>query len=298
MADDLMQKSPAPGLSLVLSLCGSEGIEFKGKKYVPDFTKGYFQFQFSHAYPILTAYGTGLHPNVVARSYKSLEDQNVNYEHQIAEYHKKSGKDVRDRVIGSIVAVDFPQAPVGGWKVNPDPGKAPGITGVAAVFKQAQGMVKVMGEHSTGRHKYTVSMECLWPFNEAGWIAALKPAPGEKQNGSRPAGFRDPDNDFTPTDLLACGVEYYPFDKAPADLVATFSRKSERVVAQWHGRKCGVLMGGLDNPVHYAGAGVVHFGAERTAKIMRLAASGEDPYANLADALLTAFRSMVTQKKG
>jgi hypothetical protein len=268
---DKYQRSPMPALDMVLSLCGDEGIEFNGEKFVPDSTKGFFTFKFSHAFPVATIYQTALHPNVIAKSYNSLKFQTLNYEHQIAAY-SKDGKDVRDRVIGSVVAVDFPRSPMGGWKIDANADNAPGISGVAVVYKQTQGMADLMGQHLTGRKSYTVSMEVFYPFQDAGFAVELSKAVSTA-NGPRPAGFADPAYDFTPSDMLASGYEYVPVAKAPGELVATFSTKKNRVVAAWKGRKCTVLMGGLNNPVHYAGAGVVRFGAERTAKIQRLAAS-------------------------
>lgn len=295
MANEVVQHSPAPGANLVLTLCGEEGIDFKGKRYTPDQTKGFFQFELSHAFPVLTVYGTGLHPNVIAKSFNSITNQNINYEHQIARYHEGDGRDVRDRVIGSIVAADFPPPPPGGWKVNPDVTASPCITGVGVLFKQTQGMAKVMGEHASSKHKYSVSMEVLYPLEQAGFVASL-PRALSKQNGNRPAGMADPEQNYTPPDLLAAGYEYFPFDKAPETLVATFSRKKNRVVAQYKGRRCAVLMGGLDNPVHYAGVGVVHFPAEREAKIMRLAASADNgPMDKLADCLLSAFQTLTSR---
>lgn len=283
MDESHLQKSPAPGVSLALQLCGEDGLKFGEQTFVPDMTKGYFQFEFSHAFPVATVYQTGLMPGVIAKSFGSLLHQNINFEHQLASYHED--RDVRDRVIGSVVAVSFPKEPYGGWQVNLDAGKSPGISGVGVVYKQTQGMAGVLGDHLTGRRKYTVSMEVLYPF-----------MPGDdNENPSRAAGFavalngKDPKFDFTPADLLKAGYEYIPAAKAPAELIATFSKKKNRVVAQWNSRKVYVLMGGLSDPVHYAGTGVVQFGAEAPAKIIRMAASGEDPMDTLADSLLKIF---------
>ena len=276
MSEQLLT-SPAPGVTVDLCLCGEEGIELAGQKFVPDATKAYFGFQFSHAFPVATVYQTALHPSVVAASYQTLLHQNVNYEHQLGSYHED--RDVRDRVIGSVVAVDFPRTPPGGWRVARHATEAPGISGVAVVYKQTQGMAKILGDHLTGRRKHTVSMEVMYPLESAGFAVALNGKP--------------PEQNLTPSDLLSAGYEYVPYADAPEELRAVFSRKKNRVVAQYKGRKVFVLMGGLDQPVHYAGAGVVQFGAEPPAKILRLAASQSPQLGALADALSTAFRRLL-----
>ena len=136
----------------------------------------------------------------------------------------------------------------------------------------------------------------LYPFEEAGFAVELAKANGTAKNGYRPAGFQDPVYDFTPQDLLMAGYEYVPYDKAPAELIATFSRKKNRVMAAWKGRRVTVLMGGLSSRVHYAGAGVVHFGAERTAKIQRLAASKDYEHVLSAFADRTLSKLSAPQK--
>lgn len=260
--------------SVEISLCGEEGITFANQTFIPDATNGYFKFRISNGFPVTlvgTREGQALHPNVIAKSYKTLEHQNINYEHQLASYGVASN----DRVIGCVVAVDFPN-PTMNWTIGTDPDKAPGITGVGVLFKQTQGMARMMGQHMTGSKKYSVSQEVLWPFEEAGFALEL--------NG------KDPIKDFSPPDFLKAGYEYIPMEEAPEELRATYSKKRGRIVANWKGRKARVLLGGLSNPVHYAGMGVVGFGAEPQAEIQRLAASGGSPLERLADSLLATFK--------
>jgi hypothetical protein len=265
---------------VTLSLCGDDGIEFKGQRFVPDPTKGYFSFSFSHAFPNSTVRGEGIHPNVIARSFQSLLNQNVNIEHQIAEYHKGE-KDVRDRVIGSVVAVDFPGGQDARWQINPDPAKAPGITGVGVIYKQTQGTARIFGEHQVGRKKFTVSMEVLWPRDEAGYAVEL--------NGGAPLYA------FSPSDFIAAGWEYVPEEKAPAELQAAWSEKRGMIVSRYQSRKVVLMMGGLAGQVHYAGVGVVSFGAERAAKITRLVASGEHPLGKLADEIKGDWETLASK---
>lgn len=283
MAQGVFQSSPAPGFTLALSLCGEDGLRFGNETFVPDATKGYFQFQLSHAFPVHTVYQTGLHPSVIARSYRSLLHQNLNREHQIASY--SDDKDVRDKMIGCIVAVDYPREPAGGWKVDYPPDQTPCITGVASISKQMSGVAQLLGDHLSGKHKYAVSMEVFYPL-----LPGDDPEHRESASGFAVAlNGKTPQFDFTPSDMLRAGWEYVPAAKAPEELIATFSRKKNRVVAQYRGRRVCVLMGGLENAVHYAGVGVVRYGAEPPAKIMRLAASAGNPLDRLADDLLDAF---------
>jgi len=265
---------------LALELCGNEGLEFKGRKFVPDETKAYFQFTLSHGFPVATVYGTGIHPNVVALSHKSLIEQNINYEHQIAHYYAEPGKEnhVRDAVIGSVVAVDFPSASAGGFRINKDPTKTVGINGVGVLWKQMQRMKTLLGEHQTSRHHWTVSMEVQYLFSESGFAVHM----GKK------AEFEG-----SPQDMIDAGYEYVSWKDAPEEMRATFSKKKNRRVAMYKGRNPVLLMGGLDKPVHYAGVAVVRYGAEPTADITRLAASKTAdlavPFQNLAQLFAQAL---------
>lgn len=273
---------------LTVQFAGDNAIEFGGVSFEPDQAKGFFQFAISHAFPSLLVYGTGLVAPVIARSYKSLLHQNVNYEHQLAQYYDAPGEpnNVDDRIIGSIVAVSFPPPDAGGYLFVYPTTQTPAITGVASFFKRTKGMKKIVGEHLTGRHSYTVSMEVEYPFGEAGFAIAMK-------NG-KPAVTAE----FTPKQMLDSGWEYVPFKSAPDDLKATFSRKKNRIVSQYRGRQTGYLMGGLDQEVLYAGLAVVKWGAEPPAKITRVTASSDiaAPFANFAELLSSILRCQKTNK--
>lgn len=259
-ADQLLS-SPLHSHSAI-ALFSEDTIEFAGQKFTPDETKGYFRFAMSHAFPVSTYYGTALYAGVIEKSHGSLLHQNVNYEHQIRAYHKEPGKEtnVEDRVIGSIVAVDFPRTPAGAWKL--DMNSTPGITGVAVFYKQTTGMNRILGEHLAGRHQYTVSMEVQYPYAEAGF--AINTRGGKNLFSS------------TPDHVAQAGFDYASWKDAPDELRATFSLKKNRIVAKYKGRDTYLLMGGLEHPVHYAGMAVVKYGAERTAQITRMAASAGD----------------------
>lgn len=267
--------------SLSLLLCGDNGMEFtsKGQRHTfkPDLTRGYLKFEMAHAFPNRLAYGTAIHPAVVARSADSLLHQNLNYEHQLADHFKddpdRKGK-VNDRLLGAVLAVHFPQG--SNFQVGASPEDAPFISAVASYAKHAQGMNRIIGDHATGRHKWTVSMEVKYPFSETGFAVA--------RNGREPL---KEFSDSTPSDMSAAGYDYVSTLEAPEDLLATFSQKKNRIVKDYKGRKATLLMGGIDGDVHFAGVGLVKYGAEKTAAIQTLAASASPlifaPFQDLAE---------------
>lgn len=265
-----------------IALHADNVIEFNGQKFTPDGTKGYFTFSLSHGFPVRTRYGTGIHPAVTAASYQSLLHQNINWEHHIKVYHDAPGKDnhITDRVLGSVVAVGYPQAPVGGWKIG---SSTPGIEAVGVYYKLTQGMAKIIGDHQTGRHKYTVSMEVDYSKSASGFAVNVD-------------GMSSPvRSDETPADMRAANYEYWSWNSAPDDLRATFSEKTNRIAARWKGREVSILMGGIAGRVHYSGVGLVKYGAEPTANIKRMAAS--DPFSSVMAALASLRKSLNPREK-
>ncbi len=234
----------------------TEAIEIAGQKLVPDETKGYIEFRFSHSLPVVNAYGQALHPNVIGMSYNSLLHQPLDYEHQLVAYNKE--KIHHDKILGSVVAVEFPRAPMGGWRVPTNPGEAPAIRAAASFAKLARGMDTVMGKHLSGRHQFTVSMEVQYAFKDCAFAVSL--------NGGKP-------KFDTPDDMVKAGFEYIPWIQAEDDLLGCFSPTRNRIISEWKGRKVIQLMGGIDKPVHYSGVGIVQYGAEKPAEILQMAAS-------------------------
>ncbi len=237
----------------------SEEVDFDGQKYAPDSTKGYFKFKLSHGFPIRTAYGTGLHPTVVSKNWKSLIHQNVNWMHHVAEYYKDTKPNMTDRITGCVIAARF-AAPSGGYSINMK--EQAHIEGLGVYFKQAQGMTKVVGEHQTNRHQYTVSMEVRYNFGQAGFAI-------DRQGGGAIPAFKD----TTPADFSTAGFDFCPVSKAPKALLDTFNFKKNAITDMYNGRQVTLLMGGSEGSVHYTGVGIVKYGAEPTAQILRMAAS-------------------------
>ncbi len=268
----------------ITALCRSmEPIRFKNfdgrdMLFEPDDGIGFFEFQYSFGFPIRNVYGTGLYPAVIAASFKSIVNKYLNYEHQMKHYEKE--KD--DRIIGHIVAANFPDAPNSdGWKI--DANNIPYVTAVACFYKRCQGLNRILGEHVTGKHTWAVSMEVDWAMDDCGFAVKI--------------GSGAPRFTFTPPDFLKIGYEYIPFANAPADLIATYSKKANRINSQWKGREVTLLMGGLNTPLHYAGVALVKSGAERQANIQHLTASApKNPLIEAMNDLPALFREAMLSK--
>lgn len=270
------------------TFASTEEVEFDGHKYVPDITKGYFRFKISHGFPIRTAYGTGLHPAVVAKNWRSMVHQNINWNHHVAEYFKDSK--ITDRITGCVIAAQFSAPPTGGWTINMK--DQPFIDALGVYFKQAQGMTKIVGEHQTSRHNYTVSMEIRYVFEDSGFAI-------DRQGGGAIPAFKD----HTPNDFSSAGFDYCPVSKAPEALLKTFSVKKLAVTEKYEGRQVTLLMGGANGGIHYTGVGIVKYGAEPTAQILRLAAAAPGGPIEAKDILevgdsLNAFSALKINIKG
>lgn len=254
-----------------LTLCSGFGssedntnaIDFKGIKYIPDAGKGFMKFTMAHGFPVTTAYGLAMMPQVIANSYKSLLYQAVNYEHKVVSFDKANIP--TDWFLGgAVVDVDFPNQPSGGWTMSDSRENSPGITAVASFSKSARGIDRILGQHLNGRHKYSVSMEVVYPLIDCCFIVEL--------NGKKPTVNKD-----TPDFILKNGWELIPVTEAPDDLLECFSIKKNKILSNWNGRKTIMLMGGLDKPVIFTGVAIVMAGAEKEAKILQMAASMDQP---------------------
>jgi hypothetical protein len=272
-------------LDCVLTLCGKDGLEFGGQTYVPDGTSLYFTFDVSRSLPMVTEAGQSLFPSVIGRSYQSLRNKKIDFDHAIASFHP--GKNISDRIIGAILDVQYPNAPSDGWRVQRDIDKAPGIHGLGVVWKEASGVAESFGKHLGGVKTLTVSMECLWDLHVSGFCIALA--------GGKPVLGKD----TTPADVIAADWEYVPYVSAPSELKACYSTQSNRIVRTWHGRKVAIMIGGVTGTVLYAGLGIVGFGAEHTAKITRvLASSKEAALEGALASLSSAFVNRMASKNG
>jgi hypothetical protein len=238
-------------------------IEIAGMKKTPNQTRGYLEFFLAHAFPVVTAYRTGLHAGTVANSWESMCDQNFNYGHRIAQYHKGTEDEGRirdDAIIGCVVGVEFAKTPEGGWKLGSIE-EAPGMRCVASLFKQAQRVDRILGEHMSGRQKWTVSMEVDY------WLGDSRVALIGRDGAKLPKSEAELVEANTPDDFKAKGVGYLPLLQAPDDLIKCFSAREGMWTKPWCEHDLVTLLGGLNGTVHFKGAGSVQYGAEPTAAI-------------------------------
>jgi len=245
-----------------LSLASGE-LRLGDRSFSPCPTLAWFEFECSFSYPVVTAYQMALHPAVIAASFDTFEGQMVNLGHLVKSYNRDSI--VRDRIIGHVEAVEFPPPPQkfpggGGaarWTLPAPGAQPPRIRGVAALFKAAEGVDRILGSHQADRKPWTVSMEIRYLAEDGGFL--VPEAAASALSGT-----------VATEDLRAHGVVYVPWSAAPKDLRACFT--PAQVVKPWKKAPVTYLHGGLDGQVHYAGLGIVNNGAEPAARIRQVTA--------------------------
>ncbi|HVM48372.1 MAG TPA: hypothetical protein VMU04_10110 [Candidatus Acidoferrum sp.] len=264
--------------NLGVELCANTVVDIAGERLTPDDTKAYAEFFIAHAFPVVTAHGTSLHPGTVANSFRSMRHQVFNRAHLMKAYDKSGkGEIPRDHILGSIVAVEFPQTPGGGWRVGSrrDP---PAIRAAAVIHKHAEGVPKILGEHLSGRHKWTVSMEVDYNLLQSGFVVGqrdqAKDAEAKLMNATTPVEFNE------------LGMGYVPMEQAPESLLETYdyNKLMMKRNASWEGLPVTMLKGGINGQVHFRGVGLVRYGAEREAVIAQILATDPALMPSLMDA--------------
>lgn len=302
---NLKDSAPAKAISFEVSslvqLCADRGIEIAGQTLVPDKCRAYVECHLSHAFPVTTSDGTALHPQVVANSHRSMLHQVFNFNHLMRSYDPEEIP--RDRILGSVAAVEFPNTPIGGWKVQGKRASAPGIRAVCVMHKAAETADRILGSQHSGRRRWTVSMEVLFQFVNSGFL--VKDQEGELRKEWE-----------TPKDLAELGWTYIPAVSAPDDLLECWDEEKVKIKRAWKDgattRDVLLLEGGLNGQVQYSGIGLTLLGKEPEAEVTQMVASGrsgslmEDESAMipgekilqpLAD-LLALGQSMVAGKQG
>ena len=95
--------------NLGVTLCAN-AIEFPGNLVLePDESKAYAEFEIAHACPVMTAYGTMLHPGTLGNSWPLDAASGVQPGAPDEVLRPLEGKEqiARDHILGSMVAVDF-----------------------------------------------------------------------------------------------------------------------------------------------------------------------------------------------
>lgn len=149
-------------------IAAGEKDQFFGEAKPDQFT-AYSRIKFGKCLPLITGPESvsgqifGMHPAVVARSYPGILHKQMNMGHTVTYLGSKE-----DRICGCVLGASYPEEPEGGWEVPASIEEAPSITAFAALFKQAKGVDKMLGNHLSGKVKMAVSMEMIYFWNEMG----------------------------------------------------------------------------------------------------------------------------------
>jgi hypothetical protein len=215
-------------------------------EFTPDQWTAYARVRFGKALPMVVGPESisgavfGIHPAVLARSYQGIVHKQVNLGHNLIALGKK-----QDRICGCVLAAAFPEEPEGGWTIGDSIEDAPHITAFSALFKQAHGVPKMLGDHLGGKVEMSVSMEFTYYFDEMGIYD-----PSTKATYDRAA---------IPTNLKG----YLYEDERGRLGIRRNSRNPGLVIA----------VGGLSGRIWFSGFGYTSMPAESTAGIESIAAS-------------------------
>jgi len=226
-------------------------------------------------------------------------------------------RNVRDRIFGTVMAVELsgPDGPLttpdGGWKVQGDPSQAPGIRAVAALHKNAEGVMTMIDTWQQGRTpfggtEWTVSMENEATISDGGFL--LRQVEVRRRTMDDDGGYYHPGNRLdefaamgqTPDDFKALGWIYVPWALAPADLrncldaggmIAVVRNFLQTDASPGVEPRLGVeprpgiptlfLNGGLNGRLFYFGVALTPLARESHARVGRVMASADATVAAL-----------------
>jgi hypothetical protein len=259
-----------------------EGITIAGETFVPDAATAYVEFFLSHAFPVYLDVPnpgeeparTAIHPATIANSYRSLRGKVLNLGHLMRAYDPKNNP--RDRIFGTVMAVEFPETASDGWKVQGDPALAPGIRAVAAMHKNAEGVRQAIESWEDGKTpfsdtQWTVSMENEAYLEDGGFLIKSSPD-GPLSVPDWPSWWEK-----TPEDFRALGWTYVPWADAPKPLRKTLKDGGEIALAidNYEGHELLFLNGGLNGKLFYYGVALTPAGKESRARVKRMVASAD-----------------------
>lgn len=212
----------------------------------PDQWTAYARVRFGKALPMVVGPESingavfGIHPAVLARSYQGIVHKQVNLGHNLKALGKKE-----DRICGCVLQAAFPEEPEGGWQIGDSIDDAPHITAFSALFKQAHGVPKMLGDHLGGKVEMSCSMEFTYYYDEMG--------------------IHDPVNKMT-----------YDRGAIPTNLKGyIYEDEKGRLGIRKNSRNPGLVIanGGVSGRIYFSGYGYTDRPAEATAGIESIAAS-------------------------
>jgi hypothetical protein len=244
-------------------------IEIAGKILVPDQDTAYVEFFLSHTLPVVNLYRSAILPQVVANSYGSLMNKVFNLGHLMRSYSKDE-KIPRDRILGTVVAVEFVDGegaavtevpPADGWIMPAEREKAYGIRAVAVMHKAAEGVMDILYSWFAGVQPYggpwTVSLENHFYEEDCGFL--LKTGDAAIIPGLELEEVEQPEY------LQAAGWTYVPMASATEELVNCLNQPADderdgmasaRICRNFRGLETVLLLGGLDGKIRYRGVGL------------------------------------------
>lgn len=225
---------------VAVELCagaGRESVTVGGRTFTSNEDTTFVVFTLSYGLPSVTDYGFGLHPETIAKNWPTIVGKVFNYGHRMKSYDPK-GK-TQDRVLGTIMAAEFPERPAGGWQIPERAEDAPGIRGVAAMHRAAEDVPAMIEMHRSGELQWEVSMEVNHRYEEGAFA------------------LRD-----------GKAWRYVNWADAPPELLACFQKgepgKNCMIVQKFEGQWPVYLCGGVGGPLRYRGAALVEKGGEPT----------------------------------
>ncbi len=210
----------------------------------PDDGKAYISYRICRALPNVIgpeSHGMylGFHPQVLARCHRGLLHQQNNLNHKLKAYGA-----YRDQIMGCVIGTAVPAA-AATMGIPGSVEEAPGITVLAVVFKMAQGVAGMLGEHLSSR-PWSVSIESRAKFADSGVYD-----PGERA--------------------------IIPFAEVSGAMKNAVKIDPEKgpVLGTYKGNQLAMAMGGEGGEVAFDGVGYTPNPAESTAEITEVRASSE-----------------------
>ncbi|MCC7375773.1 MAG: hypothetical protein IT581_14035 [Verrucomicrobiales bacterium] len=259
--------------------CAGGPITIGDQRFEPDASKAYFEFWCAHGFPVITSDGTAVYTPVVADHYRTMLHQMVNLGHMMESY----GTADRDRVLGSVVAVEFPEMPKDGWGIADSFESAVGMHGVGVLHRACAGVQRILESKHSGERDWMVSMEIGFPIDGCAMLVREEAAQGF---GCKMQG---------PEEFMKKGWSVYEMAEAPPMLQRTLIPGQAAIAPEYPG-KVVMLMGGLRGPVRFEGLALTLAGKEPTARTGRFTGSMTPPTS--PETLVPHLRRLLEITKG
>jgi hypothetical protein len=257
-------------------LCGAASdfaeTAFAANGYTPDEFAAYITFDMAHTLPgvvlgpVSSGDFIGFLGETLSQSHQRLRRKPLNYRHQMKAYadpKERLGK--RDRIIGCILDTKMDPKPMGGWwsPTNPD-GADACIHCCAVVFKLADGVDKILGNHLASRETQSVSIEVYAQLDN---LSVLRPSTREMHP------------------YLALPEEWLP----ATEIVKGRARPR---IGKLEGEQLIVVYGGGGKPINFRGTAMTPDPAEKFAGTNRPAAEITSVNAEDMDVMAVAAESV------